>query len=538
MNWCNAMRVSSEYLPATRAARVELVLLHGWGCDREVWRALLGYVRPWANVTLLDVPGCAPGIGSETTPSREDVLDALLAHCPETAVFLGWSLGGQLALQIAHDFPHRVTGVVTLCANPRFVAEPGWPGVAAPVLSRFTDIAHEQMPAAMRRFHAMQRLGSAKPDVARYPLQRCSAAAAPQLMAQGLAWLDQLDLRGLLPQLDMPQLHLLASEDNLVPVELAGPLAALVGDSRDAVRVLEGVSHIAPMEAPGEIARHLENFLETLGLPQACATAEEDFEKRDVAASFSRAAASYDAAAQLQRAVGNALLARLDTASVQPSTVLDLGCGTGAFSSALAERYPTATRIGLDLADGMVAYAREGGDHSPGGLQQWLVGDAEFLPLASDSVDLVFSSLAVQWCKRPQLLFAEILRVLRPGGRCVFATLGPGTLNELRDAWASVDAHQHVNHFFSTEELSRAVSVVPLAQLHLEAESLVMEYARVKDLLLELKALGAHNVNRRRANGLTSPAALRQMQRAYETKRRGGQLPATYDVIYGILEAA
>ena len=62
----------------------------------------------------------------------------------------------------------------------------------------------------------------------------------------------------------------------------------------------------------------------------------------------------------------------------------------------------------------------------------WLVGDAEHLPLASQSVDLVFSSLAIQWCARPHLLFAELARVLRPGGRCLFTSLGPDTLRELR----------------------------------------------------------------------------------------------------------
>ena len=532
------MRVSAEYLPATGAASIDLVLLHGWGCDREVWRPLLAHVRAWANVTLLDVPGCAPGIDSDCTPTRAEVLRALLEHCPRNAVYLGWSLGGQLAVQIARDYPERVNGVVTLCANPRFVAEAEWPGVAAPVLARFTDIAREQMPAAMRRFHAMQRLGSARPDIARYPLQRCAAANAPQLMAQGLAWLDELDLRAALSGLTQPQLHLLASEDNLVPVDVAEPLRALVGGNSEAVKLLEGVSHIAPMEAPAQIAQHLEQFLERACIAQAPIPSQDDFEKRDVAASFSRAAANYDAAAELQRAVGSALLTRLDTLGPTPSTVLDLGCGTGAFSSDLAERYPQATCLGLDLADGMVAYARAAADETVNGRQQWLVGDAEFLPLASDSVDLVFSSLAVQWCRRPDLLFAEILRVLRPGGHCVFATLGPNTLHELRDSWASVDEHQHVNRFFSMEELSRAAAPLPLAQLQLEDESLVMEYARVRDLLLELKALGAHNVNRRRANGLTSPAALRQMQRAYEAKRREGQLPATYDVIYGLLEVA
>jgi pimeloyl-ACP methyl ester carboxylesterase len=53
------MPLGYEYLPATQAAQQELVLLHGWGSNREVWRPLLVELRPWANITLVDLPGCA-----------------------------------------------------------------------------------------------------------------------------------------------------------------------------------------------------------------------------------------------------------------------------------------------------------------------------------------------------------------------------------------------------------------------------------------------------------------------------------------------
>ena len=91
--------------------------------------------------------------------------------------------------------------------------------------------------------------------------------------------------------------------------------------------------------------------------------------------------------------------------------------------------------------------------HGGGASCDWLVADAEALPLVNDSVDLVFSSLALQWCYRPDHLFAELARVLKPGGICVFTSLGPDTLRELRAAWAAVDAHQHVNAFLPAGEL-------------------------------------------------------------------------------------
>ncbi len=168
----------------------------------------------------------------------------------------------------------------------------------------------------------------------------------------------------------------------------------------------------------------------------------------------------------------------------------------------------------------------------------WLVADAEALPLASESVDLVFSSLAVQWCARPEHLFAELARVLRPGGCCVFTSLGPDTLCELRAAWAAVDSHQHVNTFLPMAALAAAARRIPGIAVKLESQALRMAYTRVRDLLDELKALGAHNMNRSRQPGLTSRRALQGMLQAYEAWRADGVLPATYDVIFGVLEKA
>jgi malonyl-CoA O-methyltransferase len=180
----------------------------------------------------------------------------------------------------------------------------------------------------------------------------------------------------------------------------------------------------------------------------------------------------------------------------------------------------------------MVEYARA---HAAGGAH-WLVGDAESLPLAADSVDLVFSSLAIQWCHRPQQLFAELGRVLRPGGRCVFTTLGPDTLRELRQAWAAVDDRQHVNTFLPPQQLAAAAASVPGIRLSLRARRHCMQYARVGELLAELKTLGAHNMNRGRPEGLTSRKTLQGMLQAYEQWRVEGLLPATYDVIFGVVE--
>jgi len=529
------VRLPCEYLPATGGARQALVLLHGWGSSREVWRPLLPYLRPWADLTLFDLPGCAPGCEAPGAATLDALLAAILRQAPPGAVYLGWSLGGQLALELAARAPDRVAGLVTLCSNPRFLAAPGWPGMAPTDFEGFRARFAAEPGPGLRRFDSLQAGGSPRGRALLRDLPQLRRGEPGPALLAGLEWLATLDQRPLLGDLVQPRLHLLAERDALVPAALADSLGELSGSAgRAEVVILPAASHLAPLEIPGEIAAVLQDFLARQDLLRdAPPPSPAAIPKVDVATSFSRSATHYDSVARLQREVGERLLTRLDAVSRPPDTVLDLGCGTGAFLPELARRFPGAQYIGLDLADGMVEFARR---RHPGNAR-WLVGDAEALPLATDSVDLVYSSLAIQWCQRPALLFSELARVLKPGGKCVFTTLGPGTLHELRSAWAAVDGHRHVNAFSSPAELS-AAGALPGMRLRLASEHLRMQYRQVRELLSELKTLGAHNMNRQRPAGLTGRRTLLGMFEAYEQWREGGMLPATYDVIYGTLEKA
>ncbi len=252
-------------------------------------------------------------------------------------------------------------------------------------------------------------------------------------------------------------------------------------------------------------------------------------DKRQVAASFSRAASSYDGVAALQRNVGTELLARLPTQFV-PGAWLDLGCGTGYFSRVLAARFPAAHGIALDLAEGMLLHARP-----LGGARHFVAGDAERLPLRVASVGLVYSSLAVQWCADFAAVLGEARRVLAPGGLFAFSSLCVGTLQELRDSWQTVDGFVHVNRFRRFDDYQALCAGSGLRALSLERQAQVLHFDDLRQLTHELTALGAHNLNPGRPGGLTGRARLRALAEAYERFRRPVGLPATYQVVYGVL---
>ena len=256
-------------------------------------------------------------------------------------------------------------------------------------------------------------------------------------------------------------------------------------------------------------------------------------DRRAVAHAFDRASASYDAAAALQERVRNELLQRLAELKLAPASVLDLGAGTGHASRALKRRYPKALTVAADIAPGMLMRAKA--------QSRWLRrfervrADAYSLPFRDGCFDLVFSSLMLQWCDDLDAVFAEIARVLKPGGVLMFSTFGPGTLAELREAWGASDAPgNHVNHFFDPHALGTALMHAGLSEPVLDVDRLVFGYPDVLSLMRELKAIGAHNVTRGRARGLTGRKRLAAMTQAYETQRRGSKLPATWEVIHAI----
>ena len=224
---------------------------------------------------------------------------------------------------------------------------------------------------------------------------------------------------------------------------------------------------------------------------------------------------------------------RLVELKLAPRTILDLGAGTGHATRALKRRYPASLAVAADIAPGMLARAKA--------QSRWLRrfervrADAYSLPFREGSFDLVFSSLMLQWC--------DDLDVVVRRDRARAQARRSAAVQHLWSRHAgrvarSVERERrpgnHVNHFFDPQALGSALMHAGLAEPVLDVDRMVVGYPDVLTLMRELKAIGAHNVTAGRARGLTGRKRLTAMTQAYETLRRGGKLPATYEVIHAI----
>lgn len=247
-----------------------------------------------------------------------------------------------------------------------------------------------------------------------------------------------------------------------------------------------------------------------------------------IARAFGRSASRYDQHAELQRDVADRLLSLLP-ATAHHTPLLDIGCGTGYCSQQLRQRFPKAGIVAIDLALPMLQATRARmGSASAAHL---VCGDAEDLPLASDSVDLLVSSLVLQWCSDPVAVLAEFQRVLRPGGVALVSTLGPATLRELRDAWAEVDGRSHSNEFLPAPRLQQAVFA---AGLHgqLDSEMQIRHYDSLLSLAHELKGLGANVVVDATSGHRPTPAAFKAAANAFARRRQPDGIPVHWEIFY------
>jgi malonyl-CoA O-methyltransferase len=221
------------------------------------------------------------------------------------------------------------------------------------------------------------------------------------------------------------------------------------------------------------------------------------------------------------------MLERLVLLRAEPKLVVDLGCATGRGANALALRYPRARVLAVDSSRTMLRAAAG----SATGSVAVLGGDAERLPLKAQSVDLVFANLVLPWC-RPDVVFAEVARVLTEGGAVSFATVGPDSLKEVREAFAAVDDRIHVHAAFDMHDLGDFALAAGLAEPVVDVDRVEVTYADATALVRDLRATGGVNVALGRRRVLTG----RKRWQAFERRLgppAGERLSVTVELIFG-----
>ncbi|HCB1498390.1 pimeloyl-[acyl-carrier protein] methyl ester esterase [Klebsiella oxytoca] len=214
-----------------------LVLLHGWGLNAQVWDCITPELASHFTLHLVDLPGYGRSRGFGTQ-SLEEMAQQVQLKAPERAIWLGWSLGGLVASQIALTHPERVQALVTVASSPCFSAHDDWPGIKPEVLSGFQQQLSEDFQRTVERFLALQTMGteSARQDARALKSTVLSLPMpAPEVLNGGLEILKTADLRQPLTALTMPFLRMYGRLDGLVPRKIVPVLDALWPQSQSII---------------------------------------------------------------------------------------------------------------------------------------------------------------------------------------------------------------------------------------------------------------------------------------------------------------
>lgn len=497
-----------------------LVLLHGWGFDSNIWDDIFPELKKSFAVIAIDLPCFANTLSCSS--NIDDVVMDLLKQLPPKSILLGWSLGGMIATYIAIHYPQRVAALITVGSNLKWVAVDGeddrWPGASADNFSAFFENLALNFGGTKQHFCSVIARGDAKEKQLVKLLRNKLSSSSQENFLQALSLLNSIDNRAGFKTLAVPGLHMFGENDAMVP--LAVEQGMRIANKQQRTSIIPDTAHAPFLTQPEPFVSMVNDFIQALPY---------QLDKKRIAKSFSKAASGYDSAAQLQRDVGDRLFSIVPKNKVNP--VLDLGCGTGYYGGKLAQQFPSSCILSMDIAQGMLQVARRKFNTITA-----VCADAEFLPFKDNAIDLVFSNLAIQWCQDSQRLFAELYRVLAPGGQCVISTFQDGTLKELKSAWRAVDELTHVNHFPYAENLCESARKAGFCSIDVQHQRLVQYYATVKELTAELKAIGAHNINSGRPDGLTGKRKLKKMLEAYEQFRCNDKLPAHYEIVFLILK--
>lgn len=260
----------------------------------------------------------------------------------------------------------------------------------------------------------------------------------------------------------------------------------------------------------------------------------------DIRNSFSKAAASYQAAASHQKNMAEKLLEIFmntvcsDTLKNETTKILDLGCGTGFIADVLQKQLALEKIIQLDISEKMFSAnsVKCEQQHSLN-----ICADMQSLPLQAESLSFCISSYAMQWARDFDKTLQEIYRVLKPGGECYFSLPAPQTFYELRAAWQEVDAEVHVHRFMDKNRIENAISASGFEQRFFASQQDVLFYDSIVEALQHIKKIGAHNLDQQRSKNLMGKKKYQTFCKAYQKfANTEGRYPLSYQSYFFVIQ--
>lgn len=255
------------------------------------------------------------------------------------------------------------------------------------------------------------------------------------------------------------------------------------------------------------------------------------FDLRHIRARFDHAADQFDAADFVHAETRRGLFERLEGLTTTAGTVVDLGSATGSAMPQLSKRFGRAHVVAVDLSAAMLAASQR--RKSWFARSSFVQANATALPFANESVDVVFSNLMLPWVADPSAVFTEVARVLRKEGLFAFATLGPDSLNEIRDAWTGVDTFAHVNPFPDMHNIGDGLVNAGLRDPVLDVDRLEVSYRDSDRLFADLTAIGGRNSLAGRPPGLTGRRRFHAMTEALESGASDAGIVLDLELVYG-----
>ena len=492
-----------------------LVLLHGWAAHSGFWGDFATQLSLHYRVTLINLSWC---------DNLSEISDAVIAELDDEPFYvLGWSFGGTVALDIAARYSNRVKSVILLAANPCFVATETWEGMSLETFQTFAEQLHTNPTGTLSRFLALQCQGVPNAGEFLKGIKACSSTKiTPNLseLETSLALLKTSDLRSVFANLTCPIAVILSDNDTLIPVSISESMQRVQPNLQ--LTVLQNSGHIPFITQPENCLNAIHVFLLN---PLLKGGRGGFLDKTKIKQAFGNASHTYDSVAELQRNVGRDLLCSFLSEKLN-GVVIDLGCGTGFLTQELVLHCENIDLIALDLAFSMLQTTRQ----KLGDSLNVVCADAENLPFLNETINTIFSNLALQWCQPIDEVLHELHRVLKSDGELIFSTFGSKTLWELKTAWKKVDDFTHVNEFYTPPELQNALKKAGFVSVEVKSQHYISRYDSVLDLMRELKYIGAHNVNSYRRKNLTSKKSLKTMMENYPHNELG-EIMATFEVI-------